>query len=174
MFQRLCEKLKWLRDVSYHRLEIRVEQHVSVGVDGKVVTVRSKLQEKGEKERQQWNDRKEPMKSTDRQVSAVCALTVNRGVSLLMSSSETSIAITPRMSWFCDFWEDTPWGKRKKESQCKTHVGVLLFFLYESSPSAHSEQFQGNVNRTLVSLIPRSPRSSRDSLTRPLQPCFQP
>lgn len=34
------------------------------------------------------------------QHARVRALTVNRGVSLLMSSRETSMAITPKMSWF--------------------------------------------------------------------------
>lgn len=81
-----------------------MEQHISIGVNGKVVAIWSKLEEKGNGEGEIYE-----RKNGGNQVFSlclyvfiyvVCALTVNRGVSLLISSRETSIAMTPKMSWF--------------------------------------------------------------------------
>lgn len=131
---------------AYHRLEVRMKQHISVGVNGKVVTIWSKLEEKESK-----GDVCESRYKIWHLIFA-WALTVNRGVSLLMSSRETSTAMTPRMSWFWDFWERKKRRQKKekentqrdRKSHCKTCLWVLLFFLDESSPSVHSEWFQGN------------------------------
>lgn len=92
--------------LAYLWLEVRVEQHISIGVNGKVVAIWSKLQEKG-------NRAEEVCKTDgggtctvytgwvlDAFIYVACAPTVKRGVSLLISSRETSIAITPKMSWF--------------------------------------------------------------------------
>lgn len=136
-------------DLAYQWLEIRVEQHVSIGVNGKVVAIWSKLQEKGNiegdiSENKNW----ETLVQNPVFMCVVCALTVKRGVSLLISSRETSMAITPKMSWFWDFWEKTMGGGKEevrgRKSHCKTHLCVLLFFLDESFSTVHSEWFQGN------------------------------
>lgn len=37
-------------DLAYQWLEIRVEQHISIGVNGKIVAIWSKLQETGNRE----------------------------------------------------------------------------------------------------------------------------
>lgn len=75
-----------------------MEQHISVGVDGKVVAVWSELQQ---------NKKLCNFKTLCNSLTCVCVccgvFTVKRGVSLLMSSSETSMAITPRMSWLWYF-----------------------------------------------------------------------
>lgn len=86
--------------MAYHWLEVRMEQHISIGVNCKVVAIWSKLQEKGNRvEEVCKTDGGGTCRVLDAFIYVACALTVKRGVSLLISSRETSIAITPRMSW---------------------------------------------------------------------------
>lgn len=46
----LRKKTPGFSNLAYQWLEIRMEQHISIGVNGKVVTIRSKLQDREHRE----------------------------------------------------------------------------------------------------------------------------
>lgn len=105
----------------------------------------------------------------------MCWFTVKRGVSRLMSSRETSMAITPRMSWlwnFWDFWKTESQRKKNKKQQPPVSPVVLRRL---SNPMV-SDQFQGNGAQAepwTVSIPFEAFACRHESQTRYLQPSFR-
>ncbi len=106
----------------------------------------------------------------------VSTLTVNWGVSLLISSRETSIAITPKMSWFWDFWEKTIEKKRSQELERvtlrPTYESCCSFWMSQVPLRIPNDFKEMGCNRNLDSLIPKSFTCRHESLTRHFQPSF--
>lgn len=108
------------------------------------------------------------------------ALTVNRGVSLFISSKETSIAITPKMSWFCDFWKkknkQTGFRPESEEdnllSARPTYNFCCSFWMSQVPLRILNDFKEMGYIWNLDSLIPKSFTCCRDSLTRHFQPLF--